>query len=222
MVHGFGASVGHFRKLAQELALDYHVFAIDLLGMRVYDSTTTVWDVSTYKTHAFCSPRSIIAEIYLSIHMYGYPLLFHHQNMHLHKYRPLEPLEPTTAPTPESPTGNNLPGFGASDKPASETYNPALWQAQVADFVDQVIGRPAILVGNSIGSQVVAAVAAACPASVAALCLLNCTGAMNARGLYQDDPRLLLLMPVFAAFEAALRVPAIATLIFSNFRCVCS
>lgn len=72
--------------------------------------------------------------------------------------------------------------------------------------------------GNSIGSQVAAAVAAAHPQSVAALCLLNCTGAMNARGLYQDDPRLLLLMPVFAAFETALRIPAIATLIFSNFR----
>lgn len=114
-----------------------------------------------------------------------------------------------------------LAGFGASDKPASETYNPSLWQSQVADFLVQVVGRPTVLVGNSIGSQVIAAVAAACPQSVAALCLLNCTGAMNARGLYGDDPRLLILMPIFAAFEAALRVPAIATMIFSNFRCVC-
>ncbi len=44
---------------------------------------------------------------------------------------------------------------------------------------------------------------------------------MNARGLYQDDPRLLLLMPVFAAFEAALKVPAIAAWMFDGFRYVC-
>lgn len=32
MVHGFGASAGHFRKLIQFLSLEYHVFAVDLLG----------------------------------------------------------------------------------------------------------------------------------------------------------------------------------------------
>ncbi len=36
MVHGFGASAGHFRKLIQLLSLDYHVLAVDLLGMVLY------------------------------------------------------------------------------------------------------------------------------------------------------------------------------------------
>ena len=43
-------------------------------------------------------------------------------------------------------------GFGASDKPALE-YTPRLWACQVTDFLSEVVGRPAVLLGNSIGSQ---------------------------------------------------------------------
>jgi len=49
-------------------------------------------------------------------------------------------------------------------------------RAQVIDFIDNVVGEPAVLVGNSIGSLAALHVAAASPASTAGLVLLNCAG----------------------------------------------
>jgi pimeloyl-ACP methyl ester carboxylesterase len=52
----------------------------------------------------------------------------------------------------------DLVGFGASEKPPTN-YSISLWVEQVADFWQTFIDRPAILIGNSIGS-LVAAIAA--------------------------------------------------------------
>ena len=72
LIHGFGASVYHFRYNIPELAKDHHVYAFDLLG------------------------------------------------------------------------------FGASSKPIQD-YGPDLWRDQALDFIDQVIQRPAVVAGNSLG-----------------------------------------------------------------------
>jgi pimeloyl-ACP methyl ester carboxylesterase len=47
----------------------------------------------------------------------------------------------------------DLLGFGASQKPPGVDYGPRLWQQQLCDFLAEFCAEPAVLVGNSIGSQ---------------------------------------------------------------------
>jgi pimeloyl-ACP methyl ester carboxylesterase len=69
----------------------------------------------------------------------------------------------------------DLLGFGRSEK-ADVAYSADLWRDQVHDFIQDVIGQPAVLAGNSIGGYTVMAVAAAYPAAVRGLVLLNSVG----------------------------------------------
>jgi pimeloyl-ACP methyl ester carboxylesterase len=69
----------------------------------------------------------------------------------------------------------DLLGFGRSAKPDWE-YTGRLWQAQLHDFIQQVIGRPAVLAGNSLGGYAALCVAANHPESAAGLVLLNSAG----------------------------------------------
>jgi pimeloyl-ACP methyl ester carboxylesterase len=66
-------------------------------------------------------------------------------------------------------------GFGRSAKPAWE-YSGDLWRDQLHDFITEVIGQPAVLVGNSLGGYSALCVAAQRPSSAAGLVLLNCAG----------------------------------------------
>lgn len=66
----------------------------------------------------------------------------------------------------------DLLGFGASEK-AIAPYNVTLWIEQVHDFWQTFIREPVILVGNSIGSLVCLAAAAAYPDMVKAVVMLN-------------------------------------------------
>lgn len=63
-------------------------------------------------------------------------------------------------------------GFGASEK-AATTYNVQLWVEQVYHFWQTLIGRPVVLVGNSIGSLVALALAATHPEMVTGLAMLS-------------------------------------------------
>uniref|UniRef100_J3M794 AB hydrolase-1 domain-containing protein n=1 Tax=Oryza brachyantha TaxID=4533 RepID=J3M794_ORYBR len=74
LVHGFGASVGHWRRNIGVLSESYTVYAIDLLG------------------------------------------------------------------------------FGASEKPPGFCYTMETWAELILDFLDEVVKRPTVLVGNSVGS----------------------------------------------------------------------
>jgi pimeloyl-ACP methyl ester carboxylesterase len=47
----------------------------------------------------------------------------------------------------------DLLGFGRSDKPLLD-YSTELWRDQLLDFLAEFIDRPAVLIGNSIGSLV--------------------------------------------------------------------
>lgn len=69
----------------------------------------------------------------------------------------------------------DLLGFGQSDK-AKANYGGKFWSEQIADFIDQVIGRPAVLAGNSIGGYATLCTAAYFPDTVAGLILLNSAG----------------------------------------------
>jgi pimeloyl-ACP methyl ester carboxylesterase len=76
----------------------------------------------------------------------------------------------------------DLLGFGRSAK-ADVDYSATLWRDQVHDFIQDVIGQPTVLAGNSIGGYTVMAVAAAYPAAVQGLVLLNSVG-----GFPSSDP----------------------------------
>lgn len=139
LIHGFGASWGHYKRILPELARKYKVYAIDLLG------------------------------------------------------------------------------FGGSDKPVMD-YEMEVWSAQIQDFLGEFVqSRPAILVGNSIGSLVGLMVAAESPAMVKSLVLLNCAGGMNNKAI-ADDWRIKVAMPLFLLIDWLLLQPNIARYLFDTVR----
>ncbi|XP_024369572.1 uncharacterized protein [Physcomitrium patens] len=69
----------------------------------------------------------------------------------------------------------DLLGFGFSEK-ALIDYTADVWRDQVADFVRDVVGKPAVLAGNSVGGYTVLSTAAANPDLVSGLVLLNASG----------------------------------------------
>lgn len=73
----------------------------------------------------------------------------------------------------------DLLGFGRSAKPNLE-YSGKLWREQLHDFINQVIGQPAALAGNSLGGYACLGVAAEYPQAVAGLILLNSAGPFSA------------------------------------------
>ncbi len=97
LIHGFGASLGHWRKNIPVLEREHRVYALDLLG------------------------------------------------------------------------------FGASGKPAGVEYTFETWGTQVTDFIREVVGEPAILVGNSIGAIVALQAAVDAPDQVKSTVLINCS-----------------------------------------------
>ena len=58
-----------------------------------------------------------------------------------------------------------IPGFGRSEKPAL-AYSQTLWLDFLREFVIEVVRRPVVVVGNSIGGFISASLAAAAPAVV--------------------------------------------------------
>lgn len=69
----------------------------------------------------------------------------------------------------------DLLGFGRSAKP-NWAYSGDLWREQLTDFIETIIGRPAVLVGNSLGGYASLCVAAQSPQAVAGVVLLNSAG----------------------------------------------
>ena len=68
-----------------------------------------------------------------------------------------------------------LLGFGHSDKPHIEFSN-SLWGEQLERFIDEVVGEPAVVVGNSLGGIVSLQAAAVSPQHVLGLVLMNVPG----------------------------------------------
>ena len=69
----------------------------------------------------------------------------------------------------------DLLGFGRSAKPNWQ-YSGDLWRDQLTDFITQVIGRPAVLVGNSLGGYASLCVGAQRPEAAAGVVLINSAG----------------------------------------------
>lgn len=66
----------------------------------------------------------------------------------------------------------DLLGFGDGEK-AAAAYGIPLWSAQVGDFLNQVVGRPGVLVGHSLGALVALSTALQQPPLVQRLVLLT-------------------------------------------------
>ncbi|XP_077231705.1 alpha/beta-Hydrolases superfamily protein [Tasmannia lanceolata] len=138
LVHGFGASIAHWRRNINTLAESYTVYAIDLLG------------------------------------------------------------------------------FGASDKPAGFAYTMEAWAQLILDFLHEIVQKPTVLIGNSVGS--LACVIAAAESSsglVRGLVLLNCAGGMNNKAIV-DDWRIKLLLPLLWLFDFLLKQRGIASALFER------
>ena len=69
----------------------------------------------------------------------------------------------------------DLLGFGRSEKPDIQ-YSGNLWRDQLHDFITEVVRRPVILAGNSLGGYACLCVAGQRTDSVAGLILLNSAG----------------------------------------------
>ncbi|MCL7036961.1 hypothetical protein MKW94_002684 [Papaver nudicaule] len=70
-----------------------------------------------------------------------------------------------------------LLGFGKSEKP-NIVYTELIWAQLLRDFVVDVVGEPAHLVGNSIGAYFAAIVAGLWPALVKSIVLMNPAGSI--------------------------------------------
>ncbi|OYT71759.1 MAG: hypothetical protein CFK52_07110 [Chloracidobacterium sp. CP2_5A] len=73
----------------------------------------------------------------------------------------------------------DLLGFGRSDKPRDLAYTVELWTAQIIDFIESIIRRPALLAGNSLGGLIAARVADDRPDLVSSLALIASAGASS-------------------------------------------
>ncbi|WVY96225.1 hypothetical protein V8G54_028376 [Vigna mungo] len=138
LVHGFGASIPHWRRNIKILAQNYTVYAIDLLG------------------------------------------------------------------------------FGASDKPPGFQYTMETWAQLILDFLNEVIQKPTVLIGNSVGS--LACLIAASDSNqtlVRGIVLLNCAGGMNNKAIV-DDWRIKLLLPLLWLIDFLLKQKGIASAIFER------
>ncbi len=77
----------------------------------------------------------------------------------------------------------DLLGFGRSSKPGELSYGGALWRDQVVAYVKERIGRPTVLIGNSLGGYAALAAGSALGNHVAGVVLLN------AAGYFSEDKR---------------------------------
>lgn len=109
----------------------------------------------------------------------------------------------------------DLLGFGRSAKPAGLTYGGALWRDQLCAYVEQRIGRPTVLVGNSLGGFAALAAGAALGERAAGVALLNAAGPFSDE---QQPPRGWGAIARQTIGSALLRSPVLQRLLFENMR----
>jgi pimeloyl-ACP methyl ester carboxylesterase len=109
----------------------------------------------------------------------------------------------------------DLLGFGRSAKPAGLGYGGALWRDQLTAYVEERIGRPTVLVGNSLGGFSALAAGAALGDRAAGVVLLNAAGPFSDE---QAPPRGWGAIARQTIGAALLRSPVLQRLLFENMR----
>ena len=109
----------------------------------------------------------------------------------------------------------DLLGFGRSSKPSNLTYGGTLWRDQLISYVQERIGRPTVLVGNSLGGFAALAAGTNLGECAAGVVLLN------AAGPFSDEQRQ--ASGTWAAARRALsstllKNPLLQRLLFENLR----
>ncbi|XP_020254625.1 pheophytinase, chloroplastic isoform X2 [Asparagus officinalis] len=107
-------------------------------------------------------------------------------------------------------------GFGDESQPwANElAYSIDLWQEQVQDFVEQVIGEPVYVVGNSLGGYVALYFAACKPELVKGVTLLNATPFWGFLPNPIRSPRLAKIFPWAGTFPLPSNVKKLTQLVW--------
>ena len=106
----------------------------------------------------------------------------------------------------------DLLGFGASKKAATD-YTVDLWVQQVYDFWQIFIGKPVVLVGNSIGSLVCFTAAATYPEMVKGIVMISLPDVSMREEML---PRW--LMPIVSTIEGAVASPPLLKTLFAFLR----
>ncbi|MEB3262708.1 MAG: alpha/beta fold hydrolase [Cyanobacteriota bacterium] len=109
----------------------------------------------------------------------------------------------------------DLLGFGRSAKPAELPYGGALWRDQLAAYVRECIGRPTVLVGNSLGGYSALAAGADLGDLAAGVVLLNAAGPFSDE---QAEPKGWGAIARRTIGSAVLRSPVVQRLLFENLR----
>ena len=116
----------------------------------------------------------------------------------------------------------DLLGLGLSEK-APGPYSIGRWRQQAAAFLEaNAGGKPAVLVGNSIGSLISLDVAAKRPELVKGLILNNCAGGMNSKFAVTDpavsEPSRAVGAVFFAVLDFLLGIKPLARSLFDSVR----
>jgi pimeloyl-ACP methyl ester carboxylesterase len=109
----------------------------------------------------------------------------------------------------------DLLGFGRSAKPEGPTYGGALWRDQLVAYVRERIGRPTVLVGNSLGGFAALAAGAALGDQAAGVVLLNAAGPFSDE---QAEPQGWGAIARRTIGTALLKSPVLQRLLFENLR----
>ena len=109
----------------------------------------------------------------------------------------------------------DLLGFGRSAKPAELAYGGPLWRDQLAAYVSERIGRPTVLVGNSLGGFSALAAGAAMGDQAAGVVLLNAAGPFSDE---QAPPKGWGEITRQTIAGALLKSPVLQRLLFENLR----
>ena len=109
----------------------------------------------------------------------------------------------------------DLLGFGRSSKPEGPRYGGALWRDQLVAYVHERIGRPTVLVGNSLGGYAALAAGAALGDQCAGVVLLNAAGPFSDE---QGEPKGWGAIARRTIGSALLKSPVLQRLLFENMR----
>ena len=109
----------------------------------------------------------------------------------------------------------DLLGFGRSSKPAGLNYGGSLWRKQVVSYVKERIGRPTVIVGNSLGGYAALAAGSDLGNDAAGVVLLNAAGYFSNE---KSSPQGLFARARRFIGGGILKDPLIQRLIFENLR----
>ncbi|KAK9205434.1 hypothetical protein WN943_015701 [Citrus x changshan-huyou] len=212
LVHGFGASIPHWRRNIGTLAKSYTVYAIDLLGFGAsdkpagYSYTMEGWaqahrlSAHGSSAHGFSAHGSSAHGLFAHGSS-AHGLSAHGSSAHGSSAHGL------------SAHGSSAHGLSAHGDLRSDQL---IRISASTDFLDEVVKKPTVLIGNSVGS--LACVIAASESSqtlVQGLVLLNCAGGMNNKAIV-DDWRIKLLLPLLWFIDFLLKQRPIASAIFER------